>query len=134
MLSNKAHVTSDKLEKRELFGYKKLIAWQKANELAHRVYDLTLTFPRNELYGISSQLQRAVLSVPTNLVEGHARNNKKEFHRFIAISLGSLAESEYLLEFAYGRKLIKEEVFEEISLLRAEVGHIIWRLYISQKG
>jgi len=126
-------VTSNKLENNSLFGYKKLIAWQKANELAHKVYDLTLNFPRNELYGITSQLQRAALSVPTNLVEGHARNNKKEFHRFIAISLGSLAETEYLLEFAYERKLVKEEVFEEISLLRGEVGHIIWRLYISQK-
>lgn len=125
---------SNKLENNSLFGYRKLIAWQKANELAHKVYDLTLTFPRNELYGITSQLQRAVLSVPTNLVEGHARNNKKEFHRFIAISLGSLAETEYLLEFAYERKLIKEEVFREVSLLRGEVGHIIWRLYISQKG
>lgn len=126
-------MTSNKLENNSLFGYKKLIAWQKANELAHKVYDLTLNFPRNELYGITSQLQRAALSVPTNLVEGHARNNKKEFHRFIAISLGSLAETEYLLEFAYERKLVKEEVFEEISLLRGEVGHIIWRLYISQK-
>lgn len=124
---------SNKLENSSLFGYKKLIAWQKANELAHKVYDLTLTFPRNELFGITSQLQRAVLSVPTNIVEGHARNSKKEFHRFLSIALGSLAETEYLLEFAYKRKLIKEEVFKEISLLRAEVGHIIWRLYISQK-
>ena len=127
-MSDKTQVTSDKL-----FGYRKLIAWQKANELAHKVYDLTLTFPRNELYGITSQLQRAALSVPTNLVEGHARNSKKEFHRFIAISLGSLAETEYLLEFAYERSLIKENEFQQTSLLRAEVGHIIWRLYLSQK-
>ncbi|MDP3973982.1 MAG: four helix bundle protein [Candidatus Daviesbacteria bacterium] len=127
-------MTSNKLENNSLFGYKKLIAWQKANELAHKVYDLTLAFPRSELFGITSQLQRAVLSVPLNIVEGHARNNKKEFHRFLAISLGSLAETEYLLEFAYERKYIKEETFKEICLLRSEVGHIIWRLYISQKG
>lgn len=127
-------VTSNKLGDNSLFGYKKLIAWQRANELAHKVYDLTLTFPKSELFGITSQLQRAALSVPTNIVEGHARNNKKEFHRFLAISLGSLAETEYLLEFAYGRRLIREEDFKEVSLLRSETGHIIWRLYISQKG
>lgn len=122
-------VTSDKL-----VGYKKLIAWQRAHELAKRVYDLTLTFPKNELFGITSQIQRAVLSVPTNIVEGHARNSKKEFHRFLSISLGSLAETEYLLEFAYERGLIEKKDYEEISLLRSETGHIIWRLYISQRS
>lgn len=128
-MSDKAQVTSDKL-----VGYKKLIVWQRAHELARKVYDLTLTFPKNELFGMTSQLQRAVLSVPTNIVEGHARNSKKEFHRFLSIALGSLAETEYLLEFAYDRKLLNEKVFNEISLLRTETGHIIWKLYISQKG
>lgn len=127
-------MTSNKLENNSLFGYKKLIAWQKANELAHKVYDLTLTFPKTELFGLTSQLQRACLSVPTNIVEGHARNSKKEFHRFLSIALGSLAETEYLLEFAYQRKLIKETDFQDICLLRAEAGHIIWKLYISQRG
>lgn len=127
-------MTSNKLENNSLFGYKKLIAWQKANELAHKVYDLALTFPRAELFGLTSQLQRAALSVPTNIVEGHARNSKKEFHRFLSIALGSLAETEYLIEFAYERKLIKEKDFQDICLLRSETGHIIWRLYISQKG
>ncbi|MBI2600392.1 four helix bundle protein [Candidatus Daviesbacteria bacterium] len=117
-----------------MFGYKKLIAWQKADELVHKVYDLTLTFPKNEIFGLVSQLQRACLSVPTNIVEGHARNSKKEFHRFLSIALGSLAETEYLLDFAYKRKLVADRDFQEISLLRAETGHIIWKLYISQKG
>ena len=124
---------NNKLENNSLFGYKKLIAWQKANELAHIVYDLTLTFPKVEQFGLTSQLQRAVLSVPTNIVEGHARNSRKEFHRFLAIALGSLAETEYLLEFAHERKLVEEKNFQEICLLRAEVGHIIWKLYLSQK-
>ena len=87
----------------------------------------------NSLFGITSQLQRAALSVPLNIVEGHARNNKNEFRRFLSISLGSLAETEYLLEFAFQRKLIKESDFQSVSLLRAETGHIIWKLYISQK-
>ena len=128
-MSDKTQVTSDKL-----VGYKKLIAWQRAHQLARKVYDLTLTFPRNEQFGITSQLQRAVLSVPTNIVEGHARNSKNEFHRFLSIALGSLAETEYLLEFAYERKLIKEKEFEDVCLLRAETGHIIWKLYLSQRS
>lgn len=127
-------MTSNKLENSSIFGYKKLIAWQKANELAHKVYDLALTFPKTELFGLTSQLQRASLSVPTNIVEGHARNSKKEFHRFLSIALGSLAETEYLLEFAYQRELIKEADFQDVCLLRAETGHIIWKLYLSQKG
>jgi four helix bundle protein len=116
-----------------LFGYKKLIAWQKADKLAHLVYDLTLLFPKDELFGITSQLRRAVLSVPLNIVEGYGRNSKKEFHRFLAISLGSLAETEYLLEFAFSRGYIKEHSFKNVILLKEETGHIIWKLYISQK-
>lgn len=115
------------------FGYKKLIAWQKADKLAHEVYDLTLYFPKVEQFGLTSQLQRAILSVPVNIVEGYSRSSKNEFHRFLSISLGSLAEADYLLEFAYKRGLISEENFQKTSLLKEEVGRIIWRLYTSQK-
>lgn len=115
------------------FGYKKLIAWQKADGLAHKVYDLTLSFPKVEQFGLTSQLQRAILSVPTNIVEGYSRNSKNEFHRFLSISLGSLAEAGYLLEFAYARKLIKESDFQEVNLLKEEAGRIIWKLFTSQR-
>lgn len=122
---------SDKLIK-PLFGYKKLIAWQKSDQLAHIVYDLTLLFPREETFGLTSQLRRAVLSIVLNIVEGHARNSKKEFHRFLSISLGSLAETEYLLDFAFKRSYFTQERYQPISLLREEVGHIIWKLFLSQ--
>ncbi len=116
-----------------LFGYKNLIAWQRADELAHLVYQITILFPRDELFGLTSQLRRAALSVPTNIVEGYGRDNKKEFHRYLAISLGSLAETGYLLEFAQKRGFIKEIDYNKVSLLKDEVGHIIWKLYVSQK-
>jgi four helix bundle protein len=83
--------------------YRDLNVWQKADELALESYKLTKKFPKDELYGITSQLRRAVLSVPTNIVEGYARKGDKELARFVNISLGSLAEVEYLLSFS--RKL-----------------------------
>lgn len=95
---------------KSFFGYKKLIAWERANELAHLVYDLTLYFPKEEVFGLTSQLRRAVLSIVLNIVEGQARNNKKEFHRFLAISLSSFAEVEYLLDFALKRKYINRKI------------------------
>ena len=118
---------------KELFGYKKLIAWQKANQLAHLVYKLTIRFPKEEVFGLVSQLRRAALSIPTNIVEGHARNNKKEFHRFLSIALSSLAEVEYLMEFSYELGYVTEIEFRKLTELREEVGRILWRLYTSQK-
>ncbi|MDD5415467.1 MAG: four helix bundle protein [Candidatus Daviesbacteria bacterium] len=92
-----------------------------------------MTSNNKELFGLVSQLQRAALSVPTNIVEGHARNNRKEFHRFLSIALGSLAETEYLLDFAFKRKFIRQDRYNEIMLLREETGRIIWKLFLSQK-
>lgn len=123
----------DKFKTDSAAGYKKLIAWQKANQLAHQVYELTLAFPRSEIFGITSQLQRAALSIPTNIVEGYGRNNKKEFGRFLSIALGSLAETGYLLEFAFERGYINESNFEKVMVLKEEVGQIIWKLYRSMK-
>ena len=81
-------------------GYKKLIVWQKADVLAYQVYIETKDFPKEEIYGVTSQLRRAALSVPTNIVEGYGRQGKKELRWFINIALGSLAETEYLLDFS----------------------------------
>ena len=79
-------------------GYKKLIVWQKADELAYQVYIETRNFPKEEIYGITSQLRRAALSVPTNIVEGYGRQSKNELRRFTNIALGSLAEVKYLID------------------------------------
>lgn len=99
-------------------GYKKLLAWQVADEFTWEVYRLTDKFPKSEIYGITSQTRRAALSVVLNIVEGHSRNNKKEFKHFLRIALGSLAEVEYLLRFCHKRNLITEREFEEVNKLR----------------
>ena len=112
-------------------GYENLLAWRVADEFAHKVYDLTLRFPKDEIFGLTSQLRRAVLSVPCNIVEGFGRNSKKEFHRFLAISLGSLAETGYLLSFAIKRGYISPQEAKEIIEFRNRLGKIIWKFYSS---
>lgn len=117
----------------KIFDYHDLIAWQKADELAHAVYTVTEKFPRNENFGLTSQLRRASLSVPTNIVEGFSRLNKNEFRHFLAISFGSLAEARYLLEFANKRLLIADEEYQPLAALREECSRLIWKLYKSQE-
>ena len=74
--------------------HKELDAWKQSINLVEEVYKLSLRFPKQELYGLTSQVRRAAISVPSNLSEGAGRNGNKEFHNFLGISLGSLAELE----------------------------------------
>jgi len=78
-------------------SYRDLIVWRTGMKLAKEVYRLTIPFPRQETYGLTSQLRRAAVSVPANIAEGHARGTPKEFLQFIRITRGSLAELETLL-------------------------------------
>lgn len=75
-------------------SYKELIVWQKSIQLVTDIYKLTKTFPKEEVYGLSSQMQRAVVSIPSNIAEGNDRNSSKEFSQFLRIARGSLAELE----------------------------------------
>ena len=96
-------------------GYKKLVVWQKADELAYQIYLATKSFPKEEIYGITSQLRRAALSVPLNIVEGYGRQGKKELKRFINVALGSLAEIEYLLDFSFKLSYLKQKDYKRTS-------------------
>ncbi|GLI53991.1 four helix bundle protein [Thermodesulfovibrio yellowstonii] len=109
-------------------NYKKLIVWQKAHQLALEVYRLTENFPKSEQYSLTLQLKRAVLSIPTNIVEGYNRKSKREFAYFIDISLGSLAEVEYLLDFSVDIGYIKSENLVLIRELIEEVGKLLWSI------
>jgi four helix bundle protein len=111
--------------KRNVAGYKNLLVWQIADDLAKKIYKITNKFPTNELYGIISQLKRASLSVPLNIVEGYARNSKKEFHQFLKIALGSVAEGGYLLEFSHEQGFLQEESFKELMTLRDQCGQLL---------
>src|SRR5712671_7983901 len=80
--------------------YERLHAWRECHELALEIYRVTKAFPSDERYGLTSQLRRAAFSAPVNIVEGSSRKSRKEFRRFLDISLASLTEVGYTLRFA----------------------------------
>jgi four helix bundle protein len=75
-------------------SYRDLLVWRKAMNVAVEAYRITADFPKNEEFGLKSQMRRAALSIPSNIAEGQARNHAKEFVRFIHVALGSLSELE----------------------------------------
>ena len=85
---------------RQIKSHRDLNVWQLGMEITERVYELTRDFPSDERFGMVSQLRRAAISVPANIAEGNARSSTKEYLRFLAIAIGSLAEIETFLELA----------------------------------
>lgn len=83
-----------------LKSYKELIVWQKSIKLVKEIYKITNEFPKNEIYGLSSQMQRAAISIPSNIAEGYSRKNLKEYIQFLHIAYGSSAELETQLTIA----------------------------------
>jgi four helix bundle protein len=81
-------------------GFRDLLAWQEAMKLAVMVYRVTSRFPREEIYCLTAQARKSASSVPSNIAEGAARNSAREFHYFLGVSAGSLAEVETQLELA----------------------------------
>ncbi len=79
--------------------YTKIRAWQIADELALLVYKATKEFPKSEVWGLTSQMRRAAVSVPANIVEGSARKNRNEYLQFLYIAMSSLAELNYYIRF-----------------------------------
>lgn len=79
--------------------YTKIKAWQLTDELAILIYKTTEKFPKSEVWGLTSQMRRAAVSVPANIVEGSARKNKKEYLQFLYIAISSLTELSYYIRF-----------------------------------
>jgi four helix bundle protein len=90
--------------------HKDLDVWIKGMELARMIYEVTRQFPTSEIYGLTSQMRRAAVSVPSNIAEGAARGSSKEFTRFLRISLGSLAELETQVILAVDLAFFKDQI------------------------
>lgn len=111
--------------------YKSLVVWKKADDFVIRVYSVTKRFPKEELYGITSQLRRAALSVPLNIVEGRARKGSREYSKFLYISRASLTECAYLLDVSFRLQYLSEDKFKELEELRREISFLLQRLIAS---
>jgi len=115
-------------------GYKKLKVWQKAQEFVLKIYEYTYNFPKEEMFGLTSQIRRSALSVTANIVEGQASSSKKEFLNFLNISNRSLVETEYLLETAKDLKYLLEERYIRLEDLRFTIGNMLYGLIRSIKN
>lgn len=96
------------------------------DEFAHRVYDCTEDFPRKEMFGVTSQLRRAALSVILNYIEGYARQSKNNLRNFLDISYGSLKESKYLIYFSWKRNYLNKKEYQELIEFSEKIGAMLW--------
>ena len=95
--------------------FKKLKVWEKAHRLTLNAYEASANFPREELYGLTSQIRRACVSVPTNIAEGCGRSSDTDFARFLQISMGSASEVEYLLLLGRDLQMLTNDDYETLS-------------------
>jgi four helix bundle protein len=113
--------------------HKDLEVWKESIELVKQIYEITKEFPKEEVYGLTSQIKRCAVSIPANIAEGAARRTRKEFINFLYISLGSLSELETLLLVAKEVKILSNnnEIFNNIEILRRKL--ISFIKYVNKK-
>lgn len=115
-------------------SYKDLIVWKKAVQLAISTYQLTDKYPKEETYGLSSQMRRAAVSVASNIAEGSIRGSKKDFSHFLRIASGSLAEVQTQIEISKHLSFGKQLDYNETESLSVEINKMIHGLIGSLKS
>jgi four helix bundle protein len=106
-------------------SFRDLTAWQKAMALATGCYGLTAAFPQEERYGLTAQIRRAAVSIPSNLAEGHNRRSRHSFANHVSIALGSQAELETQIELAVRLQFASQDAATPVQALAAEVGRLL---------
>lgn len=111
----------------KIISHKDLKVWKESMALVVMIYDITEQFPSKESFGLTSQIRRAAVSIPSNIAEGAGRKGGKEFSRFLFIALGSLSEIETQLEIAYRLHYIEniESVNKNIYFIRKMLANLI---------
>lgn len=107
------------------YRFERLVVWQKAMEFARHVYAVTRRFPRDEIYGLTSQFRRAATSVPLNIAEGSACRTRKEFQQFLYIALRSQYECVTIIKLALGLGYLTKTAAGELEDGAAEVGRLL---------
>ncbi len=105
--------------------YRDLLVWQKAMDLVENVYLATASFPKEEMFGLTSQLRRAAVSVPSNIAEGHGRQSDRDFQRFLRIAQGSLRELETQLLLAQRLKYVDQPASSTLLESTEELGRLL---------
>ncbi|MDB5281489.1 MAG: ribosomal protein [Bacteroidota bacterium] len=109
-----------------MHNFKNIIAWQKVRMLVKEIYLMTKKFPKEELYELTSQVRRAVVSVPSNIAEGSGRGSSKEFSRFLDIAIGSSFEMETQMILSFDLNYITEEELASVTEKTSEVQKLIY--------
>jgi four helix bundle protein len=106
-------------------NYQELIVWQKAMDLVEQVYATSKSFPREEIYGLTTQLRRAAVSIPSNIAEGQGRRTTADFLRHLSISYGSLREVETQTLIAARLRYLTHGKCQEVLNMAGEVGRLL---------
>ncbi|HLW41315.1 MAG TPA: four helix bundle protein [Flavobacterium sp.] len=108
-------------------SHKDLKVWQESMDLVVELYNLTYSFPKEELFALTSQIKRSAISIPSNIAEGAGRNGKAEFRRFLYIALGSASELETQIEISYRLKFIEniENLESKIRFIKSMLSKLI---------
>jgi four helix bundle protein len=101
--------------------YTNLSVWKKSHKLTKNIYEITKTYPKEELYGLTSQIRRACVSVPANIAEGCGRKGNVELGRFLQIAFGSACETEYYLLLSFDLKLLSNKDYQILNAQTIEV-------------
>lgn len=105
--------------------FRKLEVWQKGIDLSLEIYKITRDFPKEEMYGLSDQLRRAAVSVPSNIAEGNARTSTKDYINFLNISIGSLLEIITQIEISFRLGYIKENDYKKVLTETEEINKML---------
>ena len=119
------------METKEINSYKDLIVWEKSMKLVKSVYEITANFPKEEIYGLSSQMKRSAVSIPSNIAEGKRRGTRKDYRQFLVIAYGSGAELETQIEIAKMLALGKNINYDTIDKALEEVMKMLNKLISS---
>ena len=114
-------------------NYRELIVWTKAMDLVEMIYQVTRQFPKEELYGLTSQIRRAAVSIPSNIAEGQARQSTAEFKNFLSFAQGSRAEVETQLMIAQRLGYLSQQTAEPILSLAEEIKRMLHALMAKLK-
>lgn len=106
-------------------SHKDLKVWQKALKLSLKTYEITESFPDTEKFGLTSQIRRSAVSIPSNIAEGKNRGTKQDYRQFLRIARGSLAEYETQIEISFKLKLLDQTDYKNISTYIMEIGKML---------